>query len=91
MRTDGVIFADFVECRGHLHVQWSCPDCGRNGLVGCDELGATRTHFQITCEVPGENFSSFHASFQSAKLRRAIAQPPNTCKCRRSPWSLEFS
>ena len=56
MRTDGVIFAEIVECRGHLHLEWSCPDCGRIGSAGFSELGEGGESCRIFCSETGREF-----------------------------------
>ena len=53
MSTVGVIFADFVECGGHLHLQWRCPDCGRIGKAG---LEAATESFRVVCVLSRREF-----------------------------------
>jgi len=56
VRTDGVIFAEIVKCQGHLHLQWSCPDCGRIASVGFSEFEEGRESFRSVCSVTGHEF-----------------------------------
>ncbi len=53
VKIDDVIFARFVECRGHIHVQWRCPDCKHIGSVG---LEAATEPFRVVCTVTEREF-----------------------------------
>ena len=67
MSTDGVIFADFVEFRGHLHLEWQCPDCGRIGRVGFREFEEGGESFRSVCSVTGREFIVVSCSIPSAE------------------------
>jgi hypothetical protein len=54
--TDGVAFAETVERKGHLHLRWRCPDCGRIGIVGFCELEENTESFRSFCGETGREF-----------------------------------
>lgn len=54
--TDGVIFAEVVEWRGYLYLEWRCPDCGRIGSVGFWQLEEGEESFRSFCQETGREF-----------------------------------
>jgi hypothetical protein len=53
VRTDGVIFADFVQRGGYLYLQWRCPACESIGSVEFEE---GTDSFRVFCSETGREF-----------------------------------
>ncbi len=69
-----VILADFVDCGGHSHLQWRCPDCGRICNSGLDE--ATES-FRVACAETEREFLVIPIQIE---FPRAVAETLNTFK-----------